>query len=558
MNQSVVFMTKRTFCNPVDINYQYQPYFRGRESADPAVVLFKGAYYLFASHGGGYWRSDDLVNWSFIEVDLQKQPQFARFAPATMVLGDRLYVAHSEGGNMLYSENPADPDSWVNLGRAFFWNDPALFLDDDGKVYLYDGLSPEAPLRVARLDPDNGMALLEGPVGIFQSDKDRRGFERRGDENEINDMNPHLEGSWMYKANGRYYLTYAVPGTEYAAYCDGCAAADSPMGPFTYCDNSPVVYKATGFLRGCGHGCLFADKNGKLWKMDTVSVSVNHIFERRLCLFPAKIGTDGRLYTNTLRGDYPMHYPHEVSEPFSAADAGLHLLSYGKKVSASSVLDASHAPEKAADENMKTWWSAKSGDAGEWLSLDLGSICEVQALQVNFADQDTAPATGRHNSFAYRFMAEASADGIHWKTLIDRRENDDDKPHEYFALPAPQKLRFFRLTNAGQVPANGRFAVSGLRVFGTGSGPAPEKAPVFTAARCADEREMRVTWKTVPGAEGYFIRFGVNKDELHTHWQVIGKTEATVRCLTAGVRYYVRVDAYNENGIAEGSGIQTV
>ena len=43
-------MPQRTFCNPVNINYQYQSWFRGRESADPAVVLFKGAYYLFASH----------------------------------------------------------------------------------------------------------------------------------------------------------------------------------------------------------------------------------------------------------------------------------------------------------------------------------------------------------------------------------------------------------------------------------------------------------------------------------------------------------------------------
>ena len=81
------------------------------------------------------------------------------------------------------------------------------------------------------------MALLEGPVDIFRSDKQRRGFERRGDTNEINDLQPHLEGAWMNKKNGRHYLTYAVPGTEYAAYCDGCAVADSPMGPFRLCEN---------------------------------------------------------------------------------------------------------------------------------------------------------------------------------------------------------------------------------------------------------------------------------------------------------------------------------
>ena len=36
-----------------------------------------------------------------------------------------------------------------------------------------------------------------------------------------------------------------------------------------------------------GNNCKAAvDKNGNLWKMDTVSIGVNHIFERRLCLFP--------------------------------------------------------------------------------------------------------------------------------------------------------------------------------------------------------------------------------------------------------------------------------
>lgn len=69
---------------------------------------------------------------------------------------------------------------------------------------------------------------------------------------------------------------------------------------------------------------------------------------------------------------------------------------------------------------------------------------------------------------------------------------------------------------------------------------------------------MRVTWGPVPGAEGYLIRFGVDPGELHTHWQVIGKTDATIRCLTAGVRYFVTADAYNENGVTEGTKTQTV
>ena len=131
----------QTFCNPVRINYQYQPYFRGRESADPAVVLYRDSYFLFASHGSGYWVSKDLMEWTFLMVDTERFPQFRLFAPAPLVLGDRIYLTHSEGGHMLYSDDPFDPSSWVDIGRAYVWQDPALFLDDDGKVYLYDGLS---------------------------------------------------------------------------------------------------------------------------------------------------------------------------------------------------------------------------------------------------------------------------------------------------------------------------------------------------------------------------------------------------------------------------------
>lgn len=44
---------------------------------------------------------------------------------------------------------------------------------------------------------------------------------------------------------GRYYLTCAVPGTEYATYCDNCYIAPSPIGPFVFAPNSPVSRKST-------------------------------------------------------------------------------------------------------------------------------------------------------------------------------------------------------------------------------------------------------------------------------------------------------------------------
>ena len=530
-------MKKRTFCNPVNINYQYQYSYFGRESADPAVVRYGDTYFLFASHGSGYWVSDDLVNWDFIKVDLQKQPEFALFAPATLVIGKRMYITHSQGGSILYSDDPFDPDSWVNIGRPYEWHDPAFLLEDDGSVYIYEGLG-DYSIHCSKLDPENDLKVLEGPVPVFYSDYKNRGYDRCGDNNEI-ERRPSLEGAWCNKINGKYYLTYATPGTEFSTYCDGVAVSDSPMGPFENCDNSPTVFKSTGFMRGAGHGCLFEDKNGKLWKMDTTSISVNHKFERRLALFPAKTDGDGRLYTNTMRGDYPMFYPHETASPFDGADAGMSLLSYGAKVRASSTAAANN----------------QTGAAGEWIEADLGKAYAVSSVQVNFADTDITPCEGRENGFSYKYALEVSDDGEAWRMLVDRRDDTEDFPHGYFEFEN-ESFRYIRLSNHGDFPAGGKFSVSGLRVFGAPVGDPPPYAPEFSAVRDADGRNMTVTWDAVPGAEGYFVRFGAHENGLYTQYQIINGTKAEIRSLINGVGYHVTVDAYNKGGITKGKTIK--
>ena len=540
---------KRTICNPVNISYQYQFDYHSRESADPAVVVYEGKYFLFASHGSGYWVSDDLAEWKFIHVDPKKQPEFNLFAPGVCVVGKTMYITHSQGGSILKSDNPFDPTSWVDIGKPYDWFDPAFFADDDGYVYAYEGLSMYHPIRVAKLDPNNDMKLVEGPVPCCASDYKNRGFERPGDNNEIGGLEPYFEGAWVNKYNGKYYLTYAAPDTKYASYADGCFVGDGPMGPFTYCKNSPVAWKNSGFLRGAGHGCLFEDLNGNWWKMDTVSISQNHEYERRLILLPAKFGDDGLLYTNAVRSDYPMYVPTENDDPFNCPGPDWNLLSYAKKARASSELDDRHSAALAFDENIKTWWSARSGDAGEWLEVDLGDVYDVRGLQVNFADQDAENVGGRGCTCVYRYKLEVSTDGESFETLVDRSDNTEDYSHDYFELQGEQKIRYIRLTNMGEVPAGGKFAVSGLRVFGYGNIAAPGVVKSLTCERLEDERMMTVSWSEAENAEGYIIRFGINPDELNIHSNVRGQTGITLMCLNKGADYYVTVDAYNESGV---------
>ena len=62
---------KRTYINPIDVDYRYNweqtnDGVSYRTGADPAVVNHKGTYYLFQTLADGYWRSTDLIDWTFI------------------------------------------------------------------------------------------------------------------------------------------------------------------------------------------------------------------------------------------------------------------------------------------------------------------------------------------------------------------------------------------------------------------------------------------------------------------------------------------------------------
>ncbi|MGI6265106.1 MAG: family 43 glycosylhydrolase [Acutalibacteraceae bacterium] len=569
MTEAMISADPLTFCNPINLNYQYQADYNGsREAADPAVVVFKGEYWLFASHNDGYWHSPDLYDWTFVPVNVNDpvQSEFKKFAPATMVIGDTLYVTHSQSGAFLKTTNPADPGAWVSLGKpyqGYEWGDPAWLYDDpadggDGYVYAVQGTSPTAPIVVMKFDPNDNMKMVAGPVECVRMDLANHGWEISGDNNTNYTGRPFLEGGWLNKYDGKYYLTYALPGTADASYADGCCVADDPMGPYTYCAHSPVIRKASGFVRGAGHGCLFEDMDGHWWKVDTVALSVNTGFERRLAIFPAIFDDEGDLYANTVLGDYPLYRPTKSDDPFFATGPEWSLLSLGKQATASSILSRQHAPAKATEENMRTWWSAATGDVGEWLQVDLGDVYGVWSVQVNFADQDTVDNPNRRQGdFSYKYRLEFSQDGETWYPIVDRTENDSETSHDYYEFAQKIGARYFRVTNTGAVPQGGKFAVSGLRVFGDPVGALPGEVEDFTVERYPeDERTASVSWDPVPGAQGYIIRFGTEEDQLYNHQQVIGDNGFTLHCLNRGVDYYFTVDSYGEGGVTKGTTVK--
>ena len=82
---------------------------------------------------------------------------------------------------------------------------------------------------------------------LFNLDMPKHGWERFGENHTDTVLGGYIEGPWLTKHNGKYYMQYGAPGTEFNVYADGVYVADHPMGPYTYQKHNPVSYK-TGWL----------------------------------------------------------------------------------------------------------------------------------------------------------------------------------------------------------------------------------------------------------------------------------------------------------------------
>lgn len=544
-----------TYCNPLNLDYTY-PFHNShlgksyRSGADPAVVEFRGEYYMFVTRSWGYWHSKDLLNWDFITPE--KWYFEGCNAPAAHNYKDSiLYVCGNPSGAMsiLYTDNPKRGD-WKAVPSVLHdLQDPALFIDDDERAYMYWGSSNRWPIRGKELDMKNKfLPIAKKPDSLLFLRPDIHGWERFG-ENHTSDIKPFIEGAWMTKHNGKYYLQYAAPGTQFNVYGDGVYVGKSPLGPFQYAAHNPFCYKPGGFATGAGHGSTVCGPGGIYWHFGTIHLSINYKFERRLCMFPTFFDEDGVMYSDTYFGDYPHYSPDQVSrQTTSGGFRGWMLLSYGKPVKASSQLE-SYPVENVTDENLKTFWVAGKNDDKQWVEIDLEEVSDVYALQLNFFDYEETGFWGRMPNLRQRYLVEASVDGARWRVLVDYRNSFRDVPHNYIELDQPIEARYIRYRHH-YVPGK-NLAMGNIRVFGLGRGKKPATVKGFTVVREADERNVRISWKAVKGAQGYNVLWGVAPDKLYSSWMVYGDNSLDLRALTVGQKYYFAIEAFNENGISQ-------
>lgn len=230
------------------------PVIRNQFTADPTARVFGNTLYLYCSHDipapDDYPRKDwfcmhdyhvfsttDLVNWhdygvQFTEDDVSwvKRRSYSMWAP-DCVFANGKYLLYFPavtreaekdeifGVGIAESDKPCGPfHPRQETIKGINGIDPCVFIDDDGKAYIYwakDGLhGARLKANMSQLDGEDIM-LAPNTEGAYK------------------------EGPFVFNRNGIYYLTYPLQvtmddGSGRNAECLAYATGKSPLGPFEY------------------------------------------------------------------------------------------------------------------------------------------------------------------------------------------------------------------------------------------------------------------------------------------------------------------------------------
>lgn len=247
--------------------------------ADPTIFYENGTYYLYGTTGGdtplngqGFmvYTSTDLKKWngpagSQNGLALKKGDSFGDkgfWAPQVLKCKNIFYMIYTANENIAIasSNSPLGPfknESQKPIIETGNQIDPFIFIDEDGKKYLYHvRLTNGNRIFVAEINDDlqsiKPETLTECISGTLPW------------ENTQNTDWPVTEGPTVVKHNGLYYLIYSANDFRNADYAVGYATSKSPYGPWEKSADSPIISRKNVKQNGIGHGDVFWDKNKKM------------------------------------------------------------------------------------------------------------------------------------------------------------------------------------------------------------------------------------------------------------------------------------------------------
>ena len=187
----------------------------------------------------------------------------------------------NENLGLAWSDSPTGPfvpvqDKILYPGSI----DGHLFVDDDGKVYLYFVSWNGRPYGIygvrldAEMNPTGIPKLIVKPTEEWE--KNRNGV---------------TEGPYMLKRDGVYYMTYSGSDYQSEYYAVGYATASSPLGEFRKYALNPVMVGNTQ-IHGTGHHCFVTLPDGQLMIVYHCHNTLTEVQERKICIDRARFAQD--------------------------------------------------------------------------------------------------------------------------------------------------------------------------------------------------------------------------------------------------------------------------
>jgi len=241
--------------------------------ADPSIFYYKGTYYLYGTNdnnsGNGFivYSSRDMENWKLNGQVLSKGDAFGGWgfwAPQVWEYKGKFYMAYTANERISIAESTSPLGTFKQvikqpLQSSFRQIDPYLFIDDDGKKYLFH----------VRLDQGNHIYVAEmtDDFSAIKMDTYKQCITATPMTWEhVNAASAKIaEGPTVIKKDGTYYLFYSVNDFRNKDYAVGYATSNNVYGPWTRFAGNPILHsKITGHA-GSGHGDIVKGKGKKMY-----------------------------------------------------------------------------------------------------------------------------------------------------------------------------------------------------------------------------------------------------------------------------------------------------
>lgn len=272
--------------------------------ADPTIFYHDGTYYLYGTSGQdsdqGFevYVSKNLKSWEKSGENggfaLKKGDSYGDkgfWAPQVFEFGGTFYMAYTANEHIAIatSDSPLGPFTQAeirDLEAPVKQIDPYVFIDDDGKKYLYHvRLTEGNRLFVAELKDDFSGIKEETLTYCFHAEEPW--------ENTQNVEWTVSEGPAIIKHKGLYYFIYSANDFRNPDYAVGYAVSGSPMGPWTKSPTNPIFDKKDAGINGPGHGDYFVDAKGKLQYVLHTHNSDENVSPRKTGLIELEFSQNG-------------------------------------------------------------------------------------------------------------------------------------------------------------------------------------------------------------------------------------------------------------------------